>query len=353
VRRRFVATCNPGLEDVTAWEVEEELEASVEEIRQGRGRVIFEAPDRETLLSRVYSLRSVHSIALILGESTVRLSKSGLDDIYDAAYRSGAHLLIPLGASFAVRATRIGEGHDYTSLDVARYTADAIARAYEEHYGSPPLVRLNSPSIVIYAEVDGDRYRVGALLAGEQSLHRRGYRVYDHPAALKSTIAYAMLRLAQARDGSTILDPMCGGGTVAIEAALLFERSRILCVDRSKRYIRGAIMNALASRTANRIEFYVHDSTQLDEIIEPGTVDYAVSNPPYGIKLGNPWEVRRLYEEFLPSLRRVMRTGGRAAIITADPYYFAKAARSAGFRIAHTRRVRHGDLWTAVFVLEA
>jgi len=348
---KYVATCNPGLEDVAAQELQEELEASVIEIREGRGRVIFSASARETLLARVYQLRSVHGVAMLLGEATVRLDEKGLDDVYDAAYRSGVHRLIPLGASFAVRATRIGEGHAYTSLDIARRTGDAVADAYRSEHGEYPLVRLNSPSIVVYAEVDGDRYRVGVLLAGEVSLHRRGYRVYDHPAALKSTIAYSMLRLAGARDGSVILDPMCGGGTVAIEAATLFEEARIVCVDKSRRHIRGAAMNALAARVADRIRFIVHDATRLEEVLDEGSVDYVVSNPPYGIKLGDPWGVRRLYDRFLPSLYRVMRPGGRAAIITADPAHFERSALRAGFRVAHARKVRHGDLWTTVFVL--
>ncbi len=349
---RFVATCNPGLEDIAATELVEELRASPVELREHKGRVIFEAEPRESVLAGVYRLRSVHSVYMLVSEASVRYDKGGLEDIYDAAYKSGVHRLIPIGASFAVRAARIGEGHEYTSIDIARTTADAVARAYEEQYGHPPLVRLNAPSVVVYAEVDSDRYRVGVLIAGEISLHRRGYRIYDHPAALKSTLAYSMLRLAGARDGATVLDPMCGGGTVAIEAALLFEESPVLCIDKNPRHIKGAVMNALAARVANRIRFTVHDATRLPELLGEKSVDYAVSNPPYGIKLGDPWSVRRLYDRFLPSLYAVMRPGGKAAMITADPAYFERASLRAGFRVSHARRVRHGDLWTTVFVLE-
>ncbi|MCE4625588.1 MAG: THUMP domain-containing protein [Desulfurococcales archaeon] len=351
MKKKYVATCNPGLEDITAKELEEELEADIEEIRQGRGRVLFSAGASEPLLSRIYRLRSVHSVALMMSEGRVRLDEDGLKDVFDIAYSSGVHKLIPYGSTFAVRATRIGEGHAYTSIDVARVTGDAVSRAYKDEYGVEPVVRLNAPSTAVYAEVDGDRYRVGLLIAGEHSLHRRGYRVYDHPAALKSTIAYAMLRLAGARDSSTILDPMCGGGTVAIEAALLFENAKIVCIDKSRRHIQGAIRNALAARVANRIRFIAHDATRLPEVLEQASIDYVVSNPPYGIKMGDPWSVRRLYDRFLPSLRTVMNPQGRAALITADPVYFQRAAERAGFRIVHARKVRHGDLWTTVFVL--
>ncbi len=355
MRRKYLATCNPGLEDVTAEEVGSVLPGSrIVEVRDKRGRVIFESPYKEELLASLYTLRSTHSISLLFLEARVGKDRSALAKIRDLSMGSGAAKLIPEGASFAVRAERIGEGHEYTSIDIARYAGDGIGAAYEEAYGVKPLVRLGAPSIVFHAEVDGEIFRLGILIAGEKSMHRRGYRVYDHPAALKPTIAYGLLRLAGARDGTTIMDPMCGGGTVAIEAALLFESPEsIICVDKSPRHIRGAVLNSMAARVSSRIRFLVHDATRLEEKISPGSVDYVASNPPYGIRLGDPWSVRRLYDRFLPSLHRVMKGGGRASIITADSEYFERAARRAGFRVLHTRKVRHGDLWASVLVLEA
>ncbi len=355
MRTRYLVTCNPGLEDITAEEVSGWIpESRIVEVRDKRGRVVFEAPLSETVLTRFYHMRSIHSAIVLFAEERVSLKRESLEEIRVIAENSGLSEYIPVGASFAVRAERIGEGHEYTSIDIARATADGIARAFEEKRGMQPLVRLNSPSIAVYAEVDGDIYRLGILIAGEKSLHRRGYRVYDHPAALKPTIAYGLLRLAGARDSSSILDPMCGGGTVAIEAALMFESpSEIYCNDKSPRHIEGAIANAMAARLTERIRFTVHDATRLEEVIRPGSIEYVASNPPYGIRMGDPQSVRRLYDHFLPSLYRVMAGGGRAAIITADSLYFEKSARRAGFRIVHARKVRHGDLWASVLVLEA
>jgi 23S rRNA G2445 N2-methylase RlmL len=69
--------------------------------------------------------------------------------------------------------------------------------------------------------------------------------------------------------------------------------------------------------------------------------------------MGDPQSVRKLYDKFLPSLHRVMAGGGRAAIITADSLYFERSARRAGFQVVHARKVRHGDLWASILVLEA
>ncbi|MEB3789805.1 MAG: class I SAM-dependent RNA methyltransferase [Desulfurococcales archaeon] len=353
MKTKYLVTCNPGLEDIAAKEITEELPSARILLRKEyKGRIIVEDEQDEYVMTRLIKLRSIHSAYILLAQDIVGKTVSDLDKIYAIVENSSIDRYIPAGASFAVRASRIGEGHEYTSMDVARITGDAIGRVYLERYGSAPLVRLNSPSITVYAEIDEDIYRLGIEITGERSLHRRGYRIYDHPAALKATLAYSMLRLIGAHDNSVVMDPMCGGGTVAIEAALLFENSKILCVDKLSKHIRGARINALAARVYNRIHFYVHDARRLEEIIPENSVDFVVSNPPYGIRMGDPTSVRRLYRDFLPSLYKIMAPDGKAGVITADSHYFAKYAREAGFKITSARKVRHGDLWATIFILE-
>ncbi len=347
----YLATCNPGLEDVCAREVQEEIpEASIEEIREYKGRVIFTAPGDEYTMSRLLSLRSIHSVSLLIIEARVLKSGRGLQEIGRVVSGSNAWSLIPLSASFAVRAQRIGEGHEYTSQDVARTVGDAIAHSYKEKYGYPPLVRLNSPGVVFHAEVDEDIFRLGVQLGSEESLHRRHYRLYDHPAALKPSIAYSMLRLAGIRDSSVILDPMCGGGTIAIEAALLYENAEIICSDWSQKHIEGAKLNAVLARVDRRIRFIVEDARRLPRLLGESTVDAIVTNPPYGIRLGSPRRVRRMYPEILRALYAVLRPGGVFAVITPDSAVFDREARRAGFLGLHARKVRHGDLWAAILV---
>ncbi|MCE4611588.1 MAG: THUMP domain-containing protein [Desulfurococcales archaeon] len=349
---RFLATCNPGTEDIAAEEIEWEVEdARVLDVREGYGRVVFESRGKPWLvLDQVYQLRSIHSVVRLVGEYRVSMGREGLREASEAARTSGVHRLIPLGATFAVRGERIGEGHEYTSVEIAAAVGEGVQRASLEEFGWSPMVRLASPSVVVYAEVEWDKLRIGVLLTGERSRHRRRYRVYDHPAALKATLAYAMLRMAGARDGESILDPMCGGGTVAIEAALLFENSRIYCVDINRRHVEGARLNVESARVAPRVTVIHGDARELTKIVGEESIDVAVSNPPYGIRLGDPIDVRVLYREFMPELYRTLRGGGRAAIITAEPGYLEEAARGAGFKVESRRKVRHGDLWTIVFI---
>ncbi len=348
---RYLLTCNPGLEDITVMEVLEEVPGTrIVEERRGRGRILIEAPIG--VERNFFRMRSIHSASLLLAEGDVGFDRSALAKIERITKSSGIHRFIPRPGAFAVRSERIGEGHEYTSIDVARVVGKAVQEAYMEEYGFAAEVRLEAPNIALLAEVDNSIFRLGVYIIGERSGHRRGYRVYDHPAALKPTIAYALLRLAGVRDSSVILDPMCGGGTVVIEAAHLFEDARIICVDRSARHIEGAMMNAEAARVDNRIEFYVWDARKLHELLPGDSIDYVASNPPYGIRLGDPHSIRRLYGEFIPSLFSVMSPGGKAVFITTESHYMSRVARLAGFDLIHARKVRHGDLWVSLLVFQ-
>lgn len=351
---KVLLTGNPGTEDVIADEALEELgDARVLEVRRARGRVLVEAHAPLTLLSeRLLSMRSIHSAVLILAEARAGVSLEGLREAVKSIESSLLPDFIPAGATFAVRAERVGEGHEYTSMDIARLAGDAVVRACESRRGFRPEVRLNSPSVVVYASVVEDEFYAGILLTGERSRHRRRYRIYDHPAALKPTLAYVMLRLAGARDGDHVVDPMCGGGTVALEAAYLFESSPITCMDKNPRHVLGARMNAAAARVEGRIRFIVGDARRMHEVIGEASADVVVTNPPYGIRLGDPEAVRKLYRAFVPSLRLALSPGGRAAVITTESGYMIEQARRVGLRVAHVRKVRHGDLWASIIVLE-
>jgi tRNA (guanine6-N2)-methyltransferase len=349
----LLLTGSPGTEDIMISEAEEELgPLRVIEVRKGYGRVLLEIP--EASLERIYSMKSIHGAALILAYmEDVPPSREGLEVVREAIRRSGVEKLLARGVTFAVRPTRSGE-HEYNSMDLARVAGEVILELAGRSSGTslPALrVRLNSPSLVFTLDLIEDKLYFGVSLSGEASLHRRGLRIYNHPAALKPTLAYVMIRLSEARDGEVIADPMCGGGTIAIEAARIFPTSRIICMDKSAAHIRGALMNALAARIAKRVNFVIGDARRMHEILGERSVDVVISNPPYGIRMGSPDEVRKLYRSFIRSLYLSLRPDGRAVLITTESDYVVRRAREVGLDISHIRRVRHGDLWASIIVL--
>jgi tRNA (guanine6-N2)-methyltransferase len=370
----WFATTVPGLEDVAAEELGELLGVSaVAEV----GRVFFRA-GLEAMYLVNFASRTVNRLFLQLA----RVRVSGLWDVYRAA-RSVSYVgVIPPGRSFAVRSERVGE-HGFTSLDVSRAVGQAVIDSYVEETGVRPRVDLDNPDVEVWAYLRGDELLLGVNTTGE-SLHKRRYRVYDHPAALKPTIAHAMLRIAGYR-GQPLVDPLCGGGTIPIEAAhharrlpiLLFRsdylfrglgihdpqleeevRGRLLerandgvypiaCVDVSPKHLRGAEANAENARVRDTIVFRLGDSTR-PETYAGLDAELVVTNPPYGIRSHRLEKIGVFYESLLRTLRDVY-PGRLLVAITSSTRQLADAVARAGAEVVGSRRVMHGKLQAQIY----
>lgn len=183
-------------------------------------------------------------------------------------------------------------------------------------------------------------------------LHRRGYRQASAKAPLRETLAAGLL-LASGWDGSTpLIDPMCGSGTIPIEAALIarrmapglgrrfaFERwpevdratvaeirasvasdardkspAVLIGSDRDAGAVAASRANAVAAGVALDVEWR---QGALSTMAPPGLPGWVVTNPPYGARIGDRDTLRDLYAQFGNVLRRVC-PGWHVAMISAD-----------------------------------
>jgi len=339
---------NPGIEDIAAEEVVAEMGGTTT-YRMMTGYVFHKpASFSENAIMR---LRSINRAYILLWRGRIC---GKLDDLLGIREKilqeiKGLEEYITPATSFAVSAERIGT-HEFTSMDIARVIGDIVITYIERFYGRRPPVDLRKPNVVVFAFQRFEELIVGVSLTGTRSMHRRGYRVYDHPAALKPTLAYAMLRLSGTKDHDVIVDPMCGGGTIPIEAALIHEDAEIKGLDKNPHHIMGAKLNALAAGVRDKIFFGVWDARRLHELSEE--FDHIISNPPYGIRYGSPAVIRRLYREFLISASKCLTSRGRITIITTEYNYVNKIIDGLGLRIVHERTVYHGSLYPHIIVLE-
>lgn len=102
---------------------------------------------------------------------------------------------------------------------IALKTKDGIVDSLRGRLGARPSVDRDDPDVSVSVRLLRDRAVIGLDLAGEP-LHRRGYRLRTGDAPLKETLAAAILRLSGWDRSSPLLDPMCGSGTIPVEAAL-------------------------------------------------------------------------------------------------------------------------------------
>lgn len=124
--------------------------------------------------------------------------------------------------TLAVRASTSSSALTHSRY-VAQKAKDAIVDRLRDRLGARPDVDLDDPDAVVSLHLAKDLATVYLDLAGEP-LFMRGYRTEHHGAPLKETLAASLLFLVGwALDRDTLIDPMCGSGTIAIEAALLAE----------------------------------------------------------------------------------------------------------------------------------
>ncbi|HPE76120.1 MAG TPA: class I SAM-dependent RNA methyltransferase [Draconibacterium sp.] len=219
--------------------------------------------------------------------------------------------------SFVIHST-VGNSKDFTNSMFASLKAkDAIADYFRNKIGKRPNVDTENPEIVIDLHIHGDTCVISLDSSGE-SLHKRGYRMNQGEAPLNEVLAAGMIQLAGWTGNSDFMDPMCGSGTLPVEAAmiaqnipagrfrknyafenwndfdqLLFEdikkstvkkefNHRIFASDISGSNLLNAQTNARRALVFNKIKFKVSDFKDLQSDFENGMI---IINPPYGERL--------------------------------------------------------------------
>lgn len=238
----------------------------------------------------------------------------------------------------------------------AQRVKDGIVDQLRDRLGARPSVDLRQPDVRIHVHMERSQVELALDLSGD-SLHRRGYRLSGVPAPLKENLAAAMLMRAGwpelAAAGGGMVDPMCGSGTLAIEAAWMaldtapgllrthygFQRwrghddeawkalidealerqdaaadrvVRITAFDHDRSAVRHAMAGVEQAGLTGRIHVERRELAQAEP--PAGTRGGLVAvNPPYGERMADDEEARALFAELGQVLRE--RFGGWRAIV--------------------------------------
>ncbi len=259
-----------------------------------------------------------------------------------------------LAVDFSTSNSQITHSH-YGALKVK----DAIVDQFRDRTGSRPSVNTQSPDVRVNVYLRSDQATVSLDLSGE-SLHRRGYREEAGEAPLKENLAAALLTLAGwpslGDDKRAFLDPMCGSGTLPIEAALLASNiapglgrksfgfmgwdghvpmlwkrivqeakdqiitdprriPKIVGYDQDFRVIRIALQNLERAGLRGKVHFEKRELAQCKSIGEKGVL---IVNPPYGLRLGEVEGLKPLYGKLGDLLKQEFK-GWSGFIFTGSP----------------------------------
>jgi 23S rRNA (guanine2445-N2)-methyltransferase / 23S rRNA (guanine2069-N7)-methyltransferase len=351
----FFATCPLGVADLLAAELKACGATRAREMKAGvEFDGTLETAYRACLWSRTAS-RILMPIAQVAAHDATAMY-DGLRRVDWSQHLTPAGTLVVdfQGSSLGVKHTQFG----------ALKTKDAIVDQFREKFGERPSVNMETPDVRINVHAHREQATVSIDLSGE-SLHRRGYRARGVAAPLKENLAAAILLRAgwptMAAEGATLVDPMCGSGTLVIEAALMacdiapgWLRSQVN-VHWGMVHWRGhdaALWQRLLDEVTARAQAgkqgrvvlrgYDHDASAVHASLENaehaglrGLVHFEkralsdlqresagagllVCNPPYGERIGDQQTLKALYALLGAKLREEF-TGWKAAVFTGNP----------------------------------
>ncbi|MDP4281826.1 MAG: THUMP domain-containing protein [Bacteroidota bacterium] len=210
-KSKYVAKTLAGLEEILAGELKD---LGATEIKILTRAVEFQG-NRDVLYRANYCCRCALRFLLPLASFQVHEQ----NDLYTRVVDLDWDLYLDPGKTLAVDAV-INKSVFTNSHFVAQKTKDAIVDRFRRQWGVRPSVNLDDPDIRINVYLTGEECTV-ALDSSGASLHKRGYRKMTGLAPINEVLAAGMIRLSGWDGKMLLLDPMCGSGTILIEAALL------------------------------------------------------------------------------------------------------------------------------------
>ena len=339
----FYATCPRGLAGALAGEL---AALGATAVKAGEAGVDFEGPFE---LAYAANLESRLATRIL-----VRLAKFDYrneSDIYEGAKRVRWHAHFGLDRTFKVETNAVKapvKSLDFITLKVK----DAIADAFREALGKRPDVAPRSPDVRVHVFLDAKWCTLYLDTSGEP-LFKRGRREQVGEAPLKKNLAAGLIRLSGWNPGEPFIDPMCGAGTILVEAAemalgLAPGRDRAFGFEKLTRFDAAAwakVKAASAARAQPAAPRQIHGSdlygrtldaaranlrdmglegvvslkqANLLELSAPAPSGTLVTNPPYGVRLGEKEELARFYPE-LGHLLKQRFAGWTAYIFSGDP----------------------------------
>lgn len=339
--KAYLFTCDNGLETIAAQEVRQNFpEAEVSRFHNFSRRLFVRHPNLSP--EDCFRLRSIHHVIEV--RKTFRLEELSLEALQTVCDPALFPELAE-AASFRVTSDRWGT-HPFRTMDMQAHIGGKLLETYTLD------VELDDFQVNVRADLLGSRGFLGIQHTRQPLSKRGGKRPFYHKAGLKASVAFGMLQLADLKAGQTLLDPMCGSGTILLEAADIWgDQIRLLGGELVKTIAAGASQNIEASGYAIDLRSEA-DGRRIDEHF-PEPIDRIVCNLPYGIQSGKSQRLRGLYDQFLSSAARVMQEEGRMVVLTARQDVLRNVIlRIKKFKLIEEVVIESGGLYPHIFVLE-
>lgn len=316
---RCYASCAFGIESVLARELKN---YRYENVDTKDGRVYFNADEYGIARANLW-LRTADRIYIILKE----FEAVNFTQLYDEIRSVDFNGFLPSDAKLPVNGNAV-KSTLMSVADIQSITKKAIVDNLCGFYKIKSLPESGS-IFNIFINILNNKASLVLNTSGA-GLNRRGYRIKNVEAPLRETLAAALVLISRWKDRN-FYDPMCGGGTLAIEAAMIasntapglyrhfdaqnfnnkfkasfktikeeaqneikIPKKKIIASDKDKKSVLSSIENAKSAHVYEYIKIEEKDFKDIDYFDENSTL---ITNPPYSIRLGNNVENEKLYRE--------------------------------------------------------
>ncbi|KAG8444192.1 hypothetical protein GDO86_009395 [Hymenochirus boettgeri] len=188
-----------------------------------------------------------------------------------------------------------------------------IASSLTKQFDWKPNVRM--PILEVFVHLN-DLYSVVGFPVLRHPLANRSY---TRNTGLRSTTAWAMGSLAEISTGALVLDPMCGVGTILVEAAKEWPHGQFFGIDIINSQLESAVVNVKKAGLQEVIEFL--KGSVLDLPIVSGSIDAVISDIPFGRKFMSTKNMKELLPAILREMERVLRVGGVIVLLLSQSLY--------------------------------
>ena len=213
---QLVATTYAGLEEVLAQEL---IALNAEEVQVAR-RAVYFSGDTEMIYRANYSLRT--ALKILVPIRTFKIFKA--DDLYHQASKIKWEDYFDVDTTFAVQSTTFSDLFN-NSMFASLKLKDAIVDRFRKEFNKRPSINSRQPQVLINLHITENTCTISLDSSGD-SLHKRGYRINNHEAPISEVLAAGMIKIAGWNENEPLYDPMCGSGTIVIEAAMIAKNIR-------------------------------------------------------------------------------------------------------------------------------
>jgi len=325
---QYFATCPRGLEALLADELKQ---SGARDIKPTDGGVAFMGE-----LSVCYHANLHSRVATRILIQVGRGQYTNEDELYQGAFKINWPNWFDVKHDFMVKVT--GVKCPLKSLEFATLRIkDAVCDKFRQAVNARPYVDTRTPAVRVHAYLTADRYQFYIDSSGN-ALYQRGNRKASIEAPLRENLAAGILKLTGWQPGQALLDPMCGSGTFLLEAAMMalniapglhrefgFEKLKNFESDTWKKIknsaqkavkslsfqrIYGSDMDLRAVRIAKQnleaaglLEAVQLSHVEFTALVPPATSGVMVTNPPYGVRIGEDEALAALYPQMSTTLK--------------------------------------------------